>query len=103
MFFVTPMSCFAWGVEGHQIVAYIAARELTGTARAEVQDLLSGDAETAMVEVSTWADEIRRSRPNTAPWHFVDIPLGSAGYDPGRDCRNDNCVVAQIEREKTVL
>ena len=100
---ILPSYCFAWGVEGHQIVAHIAARELTSAARVQVQDLLGGDAEGAMVEVSTWADEIQRARPNTAPWHFVDIPIGSAGYDPGRDCRSDRCVVAQIEREKTIL
>jgi hypothetical protein len=98
-----PQSAWAWGPEGHQIIARIAALELTSTARAQVQELLGGDPETAMVEVSTWADEIRRGRPNTAPWHFVDIPVGSAGYDHGRDCRNDNCVVAQIEREKAIL
>ena len=100
---ILPSCCFAWGVEGHQIVAHIAARELTSAARVQVQDLLGGDAEGAMVEVSTWADEIRRARPNTAPWHFVDIPVGSAGYDPSRDCRNDRCIVAQIEREETIL
>lgn len=101
--FLAPAPCLAWGVEGHQIVAHIAAHELSGAARAQVQDLLGGDAEGAMVEVSTWADEIRRSRPNTAPWHFVDIPIGSAGYDPSRDCRNGNCIVAQIESEKAIL
>jgi hypothetical protein len=102
--FIAPATCFAWGVEGHQIVAHIAARELTGAASAQLQDLLGGDAEAAMVQVSTWADEVRRARPDTAPWHFVvDIPVGSAGYDAGRDCRNDDCIVAQIEREKTIL
>ena len=100
---IGPTRAFAWGVEGHEIVAHIAAHELTGQARSQVEALLGGDAETAIVQVSTWADEIRRSRPNTAPWHFVDIPIGSAGYDRGRDCRNDNCVVAQIEREKSIL
>ena len=101
--FIAPAPCLAWGVEGHQIVAHIAARELTSGARAQVQDLLGGDPEAAMAQVSTWADEIRRSRSNTAPWHFVDIPIGSAGYDPGRDCRNGNCIVEQIEREKMIL
>jgi len=100
---LAPAPCFAWGVEGHHIVAEIAARELMPAARSQVAELLGGDAEQSMIEVSTWADEIRRGRPNTAPWHFVDIPIGSAGYDPGRDCRRNNCVVAQIEREKTIV
>jgi hypothetical protein len=52
-----------------------------------------------MVRASTWADEIRRERPHTARWHYVDIPLGSSGYVASRDCRHGNCVVAQIERD----
>jgi len=101
--FVAPTSCLAWGVEGHEIIAHVAARELTSSARAQVQGLLGGDVETALVEVSSWADEIRQSHPNTAPWHYVDIPLGSGGDNAGRDCQNGDCVVAQIDRERTVL
>ena len=60
---------FAWGTEGHQIIAAVAAHELTPAARAQVQELLGGgDTELAMIEVSTWADEIRSRRPDTAPW-----------------------------------
>jgi hypothetical protein len=33
-----------------------------------------GDAKSANVQVSTWAAEIRRQRPKTARWHFVDNP-----------------------------
>ena len=93
----------AWGLEGHQIVAHIAARELTPAARAQVQDLLGGEAARAMVEASTWADEVRPTRPATAPWHFVNIPIGSGGYEPRRDCPRDDCVVAQIERDARIV
>ena len=94
---ITP--AFAWGTEGHRIVAFIAASELTPPARAEVSRLLGGSLPRAMVRVSTWADAIRRDRPHTAPWHYVDIPFGSSGYVAARDCREGNCVVAQIERD----
>lgn len=94
---------FAWGAEGHQIIAHIAARELTPGGRAEVERLLGGDAEATMVEASTWADETRPQRPNTAPWHFVDIPIGSRGYDAQRDCERDDCILAQIAREERVV
>ena len=56
-----------------------------------------------MTVASTWADEIRPQRPETAPWHFVDIPVGSAGYNPRRDCPRGDCVVAQIEREQRMV
>lgn len=98
-----PSSALAWGYEGHQIIAHIAASELSPAARSQVSDLLGGDAETEMVAVSTWADEIRPMRRETAPWHFVDIPIRSSGYDAARDCANDDCVVAQIERDQRIV
>jgi hypothetical protein len=56
-----------------------------------------------MVQVSSWADDIRPSRRETGPWHFVDIPIGSAGYDAARDCPDNNCVVAQIDRDQGII
>ncbi|HTW36677.1 MAG TPA: S1/P1 nuclease, partial [Rhizomicrobium sp.] len=96
-------AALAWGAEGHQIIAHIAASKLTPRAQAEVSQLLGGNTETAMVQASTWADEIRPSRRETAPWHFVDIPIGSSGYDASRDCVHDDCVVAQIIRDESVI
>lgn len=98
-----PSHALAWGAEGHQIVAHIAARELTPATRRAVEALLGGDAESAMVDASTWADEIRNQRRATGPWHYVDIPVGTRGYDPRRDCRREDCVVAQIERDQRIL
>ena len=94
---ITP--ALAWGAEGHRIVAFIAASELAPQTKAEVSRLLDGPVPQVMVRVSTWADEIRRERPYTGPWHYVDIPLGSSGYVAARDCPHENCVVAQIERD----
>ena len=94
---------FAWGPEGHQIVAGIAARELTQKARAEVGALLGGDARAMMVLDSSWADEIRDQRPETSSWHYVNIELGSGGDQPGRDCPRGDCVVAQMVRDFALL
>jgi len=96
-------AAFAWGAEGHHIIARIAASELTPKAQAAVADLLGGDAAAGMIGVSTWADEIRPSRPETAPWHYVDIESTSPGYDAARDCPDSACVVAQIERDAKII
>jgi hypothetical protein len=93
----------AWAPEGHQIVAAIAARELTQTARAQISSLLGGEAAAMMVLESSWADEIRQQRPETNSWHYVNIELGSGGYRPARDCPNRDCVVGQIERDTAIL
>lgn len=91
----------AWAPEGHQVVAAIAARELTPAARTRVAALLGGLP--VMVLESSWADEIRAQRPETLSWHYVNIEIGSGGYDARRDCADGNCIVAQIERDRRIL
>jgi hypothetical protein len=68
-----------------------------------IAQLLGGDPQPVMVLESNWADEIRSDRPETAAWHFVNIEIGSRGYNRRRDCPRDNCVVRQIEREIGLL
>jgi hypothetical protein len=29
-----------------------------------------------LYSIVNWADEIRKERRDTAPWHYVNIPLG---------------------------
>ena len=98
---LVPVPAWAWGAEGHEIVAAVALQELTPAARAQVAALLGSDA--MLVHESNWADEVREQRPETAPWHFVDIPLDAPGYDPARDCAAGNCVVAAIDTTRRLL
>src|SRR5450432_2447778 len=98
---LTPQRAAAWSSEGHEIVALIAARELTAGARAQVTHLLGGEA--MMAHQANWADEIRDQRRDTGAWHYVDIPLAAPGYDARRDCPQAACVVAQIENDLTIL
>ena len=98
-----PASAQAWGPKGHEIIARIAADHLTPAAHMRLSQILGGDAPALMVVNSSWADEIRSDRPETASWHFVNIEVGSRGYDQRRDCPKDNCVVRQIEREAGLL
>lgn len=99
-----PNAAYAWGREGHQIIALIAAGELTPAARSQVGDLLSGpSAASAMERYSTWADEIRSQRRDTSRWHYVNIEIDSNGYSAARDCPHDDCVVGQINRDISIL
>src|SRR5688572_25919855 len=77
-------SALAWNGEAHQLVAWIAEARLSEKAKADVKELLGG-ANLSDAEVVSWADEIRRERSETAPWHYVSIPIDSDGYDPKRD------------------
>ena len=68
-------SAFGWGVEGHALIVRIAEAQLTARARDQITAIL-GPGET-MVSVASWADEVRRTRPETGPWHYIDIPIGA--------------------------
>jgi hypothetical protein len=100
---VIPIPAFAWGPKGHEVIARIAADNLSPAAHLRISQLVGGDAPALMVLDSNWADEIRADRPQTTNWHFVNIEIGSKGYDPRRDCARDDCVVAQINRDIAVL
>ena len=70
----------SWGVTGHRTVGKIAENHLSPQAKAAVRELL-GD--TTLADVSTWPDEVR-SQPayrHTAPWHYLDLPLGLSFSD----------------------
>jgi len=96
-------AAMAWGPEGHQVVARIAARHLEPQARQQVEILLGAPAAESMAALSSWADWQGRARPETKPWHYVDIPIDAAGYVSARDCRDGQCVVAAIAREEATL
>jgi hypothetical protein len=91
----------AWGPEGHALVARIADAQLTAAARAQVAAILGPGA--TMASVSSWPDQIRRERPQTAPWHYVDIPIDKPGLDMERDCPKGNCVIAAIASMRAKL
>src|SRR5688572_11280252 len=81
---IVPTLCRGWGGEGHQLIALIAEERLTPEARAAVKDLLGSD-NLSDAEVVNWADEVRRERRDTAPWHYVNIPHDANAYDAERD------------------
>lgn len=90
---VLPLGIFsdayAWGPEGHAIVADIAEAHLTNAAEAEVVRLLAVEGSHHLDDISSWADDYRESHPETGPGHFVDIPLSAKGYVEKRDCHYD--------------
>jgi hypothetical protein len=90
----------AWAPEGQQIVAAIALRELTPAARARVAALLGAD--NVMVLDSSWADEIRQQRPETTAWHYVNIEIGSCGYDAASTGQGGPAAGGDVERDISI-
>ena len=95
------LQAFAWGTEGHQVVAGLAEAQLLPKARTEVERLLALEPGQTLVSISKWADEHRS--PARAPWHRVNFPRESCKYDAERDCAGSKCVVAVIDRELAIL
>jgi hypothetical protein len=95
----------AWGPEGHSIVAEIAQRRLSPAASAAVAELVG--PRVSLASLASWADDERTRRPQTAHWHFVDIPLDAREYDEARDCRpnaeHGDCIVRELERLRTEM
>jgi hypothetical protein len=100
----TPL--LAWGVQGHRLVATIAANHLSPIAKQNVAWLLAPET---LVDVASWADEVQGGITQTSPWHYVNIPPDAKSYDRDRDCprqpgvapgaRNDawrDCIVDRI-------
>ena len=59
-----------------------------------------------LADIASWADEVRRGRPGTSSWHYVDIPYEAKSYDAARDCKptdRGDCVIAEIDRAEGVL
>ncbi len=74
---------WAWGREGHRLTALVAEHYLTPEAKAAIAELLHGES---MEDISSWADDYRTGHPETAAWHYVDIPGNQAEFDRNRDC-----------------
>lgn len=108
---LAPARCAAWGSAGHRVIARVAARRLSDSAKKSVALLLGVQPDDAaiaeaMAQASTYADEIRPLRPDTARWHFVDMPGSASAYVPARDCaetKQGDCAVAAVERFEKVL
>jgi hypothetical protein len=96
-----PSSVLAWGNKGHQVIALIAADRLTPAARAEVAALLGGDARDSMESASTWADYIRLSRPETAPWHYVNIEVSASGYNAATEAYFPKSSLAPLDESSS--
>lgn len=112
-----PASARAWGCEGHQLIALVAEKHLTAHARAMVEKILTegpidpslnryckeGDVD-AVADGSTWPDDIRTQRPETAPWHYIDIPLGAKRQEVQKYCDpKAGCVTRAIDDQLAAL
>jgi hypothetical protein len=99
--FALPCTSFAWGKEGHEVIARIAADHLTPRARLEVQRLLSLEPGATLPSIANWADLHKNS--TTAKWHYVNFPRGKKPRYSSAVCPDDVCLVTAIDKEERML
>src|SRR5947207_2354690 len=83
-------SAAAAGPQGHEATGELAKLYLADDAKKGLADLfekvraadpsIPGE-EFEWAQLSTWADRIKKEHPETAPWHYVDIPLEKDDFD----------------------
>lgn len=71
-----PAPALAWGKTGHRVVAAIADTQLSGLARAHIEEIL-GRGE-SLDEAANWPDEMRSApsafwQKTSTPWHYVTL------------------------------
>jgi hypothetical protein len=74
--FVWTLLCgptLGWGDVGHRTVAYVAEHYLTKHGTDFLNHLLPHNDKFDISDAATWADEIKRHRPKTKPWHYVGM------------------------------
>jgi nuclease S1 len=91
---------WAWGRMGHRVAGKIAEARLTPAAKAAVAALLEPGE--SLADVSTWADEVRRNMPKSAPWHYVNVPITEPKYDSKFEPK-EGCVVTKIDDFRKIL
>ncbi|WP_102796087.1 S1/P1 nuclease [Bowmanella denitrificans] len=89
----------AWGEKGHRTVALIAYQQLNAQTQARVDALLAHKGFADIGDASVWPDKVREQKlpeyAHTGPWHYVNLPRGSNGFDMQRDCSRP-CIVSAL-------
>jgi hypothetical protein len=114
---LTPVT-FAWGDDGHQIVARIAARKLVAKTRRRIVSILRSGVddelhlpallgptgapqppaaaiEDAFAKMATWPDHMPGGKGATAPWHFIDVGLFEGPVTTANRC-TAGCITGMI-------
>jgi hypothetical protein len=113
--FLHPFPLLAWGCKGHQTIAFIAEKNLTPEAKKFVEKLLRenpvdpqlspycGPDLNLLAAASTWPDDIRRQRTNTARWHYINIPRGAPVDELKKYCGDHGCITQAIAEQWAIL
>ena len=112
-FALSSAPALAWGAMGHRTVGAIAWKNVKPATRAAMARLLAHQGETdtprcsmkTLEDAAVWPDCIKGERWRFAyasSWHYHDQPICGT-FDIKSECRDGNCVTAQIDRNAKLL
>ncbi len=103
LFVPNATSAMAWGRLGCRVISPLAKKHMTEEARDALAELLEPNE--TIADASTWADEYRGKHRETAPWHYVDVPLDEPKYDAkwSADDPKKGCAVDKIKEFMATL
>ena len=73
------LPAWSWDFRGHRVVVSIASRRLQPATRRWVESCLQHHPDPlarTLEGASLWPDYLSKEKPETAPWHFINRPLG---------------------------
>lgn len=104
---VAPLTS-AWGVVGHQAVAFVAQDLISPQTKAWAQAIIGDKTSSFLANYATWADSYKSTSVGafTKPFHYIDAndsPPQTCNVDYNRDCPQNNCVVSAIANYTNLL
>ena len=114
LFLLLPTVGWAWGCTGHEVVALIALDQMNDAWRTRIDRVLAqmpkdypgrycSDTDLPrLAYFATWADDYRATHPQTAAWHYWNIPLEKTTATAMEYCEA-GCVVRAIESQLSVM
>jgi len=80
----------------HEAIGHIAESRLNSGTLQRIREIVGPGQ--SLASISYWADEVRKRRPETGPWHYINLPVRHPldGY-LSIYCPNNDCVIAQIQ------
>ena len=87
----SPTQSFAWGHQGHAIVAQVALQYMAAANRAKLMTLLDG---MTVEEAANWMDAIKSDHANDymKPYHYLNIEKG------GKEMPKEDNVVSVLQK-----
>ncbi|PVH75747.1 S1/P1 nuclease [Cadophora sp. DSE1049] len=99
----------SWGDVGHRTVGYLAKKYLTDSATQLFEKILENPNGWDFSDAATWADTVKRKRPYTSTWHFVDArdsPPSLCGLHYPADCSaqgTNGCIITAINNQTSLF